>query len=257
MSWEWWEVERGRWAAYDAGVAFQIEKEWLEGSRCKDANLPNGPSGLFVIIRNEGYTIDFETVARQCNNSTMYCRGVRRRSNCNPAAQFSAHSSRFALPSTPARPHPSVLSPRSQRLPSLGRLTNQKQPNSAPLHEQDFLECPDCPETDDCPICISSLAGNQAVKLSKCMHVYHKGCILLWFKSRPTCPQCATPYGVILGTQPYGEMRVRYLPFGSTDAKGGLSGYPGTDVIEISYIFPSGIQVCLICGSLCSLTAGD
>ena len=38
-------------------------------------------------------------------------------------------------------------------------------------------------------------------------------------------------------------MSIRYIPISSREAWGGIEGYPGVDIIEITYSFPNGIQV--------------
>jgi len=47
---------------------------------------------------------------------------------------------------------------------------------------------------------------------------------------------------VITGTQPPGDMTIQYIPVKRRKGWDGLEGYPGTDIIEITYTFPDGIQ---------------
>ncbi|KAE8801272.1 hypothetical protein D1007_23169 [Hordeum vulgare] len=42
-----------------------------------------------------------------------------------------------------------------------------------------------------CPICMEELSGGGRVTgLAGCSHAFHRGCILEWFRTGPTCPSC-------------------------------------------------------------------
>lgn len=41
-----------------------------------------------------------------------------------------------------------------------------------------------------CSICFENYNGNSALAAMRCGHVYHRNCLLQWFKHRQTCPIC-------------------------------------------------------------------
>ena len=43
---------------------------------------------------------------------------------------------------------------------------------------------------DDCSICLNSLKDDHAVKLNKCNHIFHKGCLDTWIITNLNCPLC-------------------------------------------------------------------
>jgi len=81
--------------------------------------------------------------------------------------------------------------------------------------------------------------GALAYRLAKCnkgsTHMFHCACITKWLGQRPQCPVCNAVCGVITGTQPPGEMKVR-------KATSSLAGHEGHGTLVITYSFPSGIQ---------------
>ncbi|EFJ14854.1 hypothetical protein SELMODRAFT_119112 [Selaginella moellendorffii] len=93
------------------------------------------------------------------------------------------------------------------------------------------------PPDEECPICISSLQGDEVVvELSRCNHHFHRKCVTSWFRSRPSCPTCLRPYGIFTGTQPRGSMFVQM------ESNWSCAGFPLHGVITINYHFPNGIQ---------------
>ena len=49
-------------------------------------------------------------------------------------------------------------------------------------------------ETDNCGICLDGYdTGDQKSKIS-CRHAYHHQCIVNWYKVKPICPHCKTPF---------------------------------------------------------------
>lgn len=41
-----------------------------------------------------------------------------------------------------------------------------------------------------CSICFDNYNGNSSLAAMRCGHVYHRNCLLQWFKHRQTCPTC-------------------------------------------------------------------
>ena len=58
---------------------------------------------------------------------------------------------------------------------------------------EDIFESVELSDTDHeiCCICLDNLEDN-AIKINKCSHIYHKECIEEWFKINQTCPICRT-----------------------------------------------------------------
>ena len=79
-----------------------------------------------------------------------------------------------------------------------------------------------------------------AVQLCKCKgeHFFHCGCIAEWFLHKQTCPLCREKYGVIVGYQPKGTMKV--IIHKDIDVAGIENKGKGS--IEIIHRFPTGIQ---------------
>jgi len=42
----------------------------------------------------------------------------------------------------------------------------------------------------ECVICLDYMKNNQTVILTECFHMYHKECIIEWFKINNICPTC-------------------------------------------------------------------
>ena len=94
------------------------------------------------------------------------------------------------------------------------------------------------------------------VKLAKCGHIFHKGCILQAFeKCQKKCPTCGAIYGIITGTQPTGQVRIstsdvfdsvvswcRWVQMHFKRDAVSLPGYEDCGTITIRYDIPSGIQ---------------
>lgn len=90
-----------------------------------------------------------------------------------------------------------------------------------------------------CVICYDDFAdGRRVVHLSKCgTHYFHENCIAASFKPGfICCPVCQTIYGVRVGTQPKGTMKV------STSNGHPLPGYEKYGTITIQYHFNDGTQ---------------
>lgn len=90
------------------------------------------------------------------------------------------------------------------------------------------------PET--CAICLEAVQDDNKKILLKCKHEFCKHCIEECFQHKPVCPTCGTVYGVIMGNQPKGTMRVEHSP------RVHLPGYPKKGHHEIHYSFQSGTQ---------------
>lgn len=89
-----------------------------------------------------------------------------------------------------------------------------------------------------CVICYDDFAdARRVVHLSKCgAHYFHESCIAASFKPGfVSCPVCQTIYGVRVGTQPKGTMRVN-------TNNSPLPGFEKYGTITISYNFPDGTQ---------------
>ncbi|KAI5058293.1 hypothetical protein GOP47_0026463 [Adiantum capillus-veneris] len=253
VSWLWWESEKQFWHVYGAELAQKIEAAWKESVLSKTIGGKSAPAGLFFVIRKQAYSMEFERDGLQVNLKTKFSRGVRRKlclGNRQGSDEGAATST--SLGSSPA--HGQRNSAPSSSTPLLGRvlandaLHNIFRPRTSSLAcdqgpsytSSDVVDLADPSETEDCSICLCGLQEEAAVSLSKCKHCYHRDCIESWFKNRPTCPECLTVYGTIIGTQPPGEMHVQYITY--QEGKYGLAGYPDTDIIKITYNFRSGIQ---------------
>jgi len=79
----------------------------------------------------------------------------------------------------------------------------------------------------------------EIVRLEHCDgHYFHLGCLLRYIDSKASshikCPNCSKIYGVMIGDQPQGTMRV------TVNKDMHCSGYHGCGTIVIEYHFPSG-----------------
>lgn len=216
--WQWWEDESGQWQPYDATINSQIEFAWGQCSNRNGFYQANAPAGFIIYIHRRKYTIQFEADAVQVNLTSHYSRKVRRR-------PVPAGAGTWVVASVPT--------PQASG-------SHRTRPTESLSYNPEDLQAYEEKSDNDCPICVSSLVKKNAVKLSKCRHTFCKECIMRWFKTRPTCPICTMAYGLITGMQPLGTMNVRILPAGSPEE---LQGYPNTEIIQIFYNFPSGIQV--------------
>ncbi len=236
--WQWWETQSQSWQSYDAAVTSRIEWAWNQCQNSLVQNQPDAPAGIVISIHHHTFSIHFEADAFQTNLSSHYRRKVRRRLNIPhpaanplPSVQGSASTSQQTISSPPVS-YPEVPNPEPVLLSS--------------YNPDDLVSYVETSEEEECSICVSSLCQSDSVKLGKCMHTYHRDCIAQWFETRPTCPECSTSYGLIIGTQPPGTMTVQYILAGTPEAGRGLEGFPDTDIIRISYNFPNGIQVCFL-----------
>jgi len=110
----------------------------------------------------------------------------------------------------------------------------------------------DTPNRDDeetleaCPVCLLDMleidndykvdSEMSVVQLTRCVHLFHRRCLVAWFQNKPQCPICNMWYMAQNGNQPIdGTMDVRYV-------RGRLPGYTERTHIEITYRFPNGIQ---------------
>jgi hypothetical protein len=48
-----------------------------------------------------------------------------------------------------------------------------------------------CTPAPECSICLESI-GSTAIFVTKCKHIFHKGCINKWCKTTNSCPLCRT-----------------------------------------------------------------
>ncbi|KAH7429820.1 hypothetical protein KP509_09G067700 [Ceratopteris richardii] len=255
----WWENERQAWNAYSSELAQHIEKVWQDSNITKSHG--RSPSGCCFKIHNQVYGIEFEGDGTQYNLLTNYSRSVRRRlCLCESNVQDGNDTSLMSVglrsssgqhdPDYPATSFPSSsvtsfsgnileehVHPKIMSSTCDGSCENQGQSQYSSI----MVDLANPPKTEDCAICLSGLQEEGGVvELLKCRHLYHRSCILSWFRNRPICPTCSALCGVITGNQPSGEMRVQYLPF--REGQWDLAGYPNTDVIKITYSFPSGVQ---------------
>ncbi|XP_073408015.1 E3 ubiquitin-protein ligase DTX3L-like [Dendrobates tinctorius] len=87
-------------------------------------------------------------------------------------------------------------------------------------------------EQELCPICLDQITNK---KVLKCKHEFCAHCLQKCQELKPVCPVCGVPYGVVIGNQPDGTMKV-------TTSGLSLSGYLGCGTIHIQYEVPGGIQ---------------
>lgn len=250
------------WHEYDDELAAQIEAVWKESCLSKTSGRKKAPAGLFLKIRGQPYNIEFEGDGVQFNLKTGFTRGARRILNACSESEGEVKVGAMDSGSSQGQSHghgPSSSNPSARPLsiPSSSTavwangLYNNVQPRAGSLTTDDYdkiggpsynsidlLDVANPSDNEDCSICLSSLQEKGAAMLSKCKHSFHRECIEFWFRTRPSCPECLTVYGTILGTQPPGEMHVEYI----ANRHAGLAGYPGEDVIKITYKFSSGIQ---------------
>eukprot|EP00249_Psilotum_nudum_P022170 c28402_g1_i1 orf=50-1366(+) len=251
ISWQWWDKERQKWHCYDAESVAQIEEKWMKYKLTNIQSEQGGLAGLFVTIRGYSYAIEFDANGVQYNIKTHFARAVRRCSNLQSNGSCSdivQGINCIGRPSSSKTPTNSLLLHSANCIPCVtpdlsSPVYSVAESSGKPVYNDEcFIDFSSLSESKDCSICLSSLAEQSAVILAKCKHSFHRRCIELWFMSRPSCPECLTVYGIIIGSQPPGEMHVQIISYGSEEAKCGLAGYPNTDVIKIMYRFPSGIQ---------------
>ncbi|KAH9317941.1 hypothetical protein KI387_019710, partial [Taxus chinensis] len=229
--WEWWDADRNQWNSYDDQLASNFETSWLESISSQTSNKPDSPAGIFFELSGQHYSMLFEADAIQYNLKTSFHRIIRRRTYLNQPGSIA--STAMGL----------CQSSRATTVSQRQVTREESEQVKSPECEHSFLiDCPNPKEGENCSVCLSSLQEDEAVELEKCHHIFHRECITQWFKTRPSCPECLAVYGVITGTQPPGKMSIRYIPITSAEAGNGLQGYPDTDIIEITYTFPNGIQ---------------
>ncbi|KAH9317922.1 hypothetical protein KI387_019691, partial [Taxus chinensis] len=227
--WEWWEEERSQWHKYSDYLAKKCEAAWNNCMASRTSHGVNCPAGVFFKLNGRKYSILFEADAIQCNVKTSNCRSVRR------CAYLSNQLSCLQPVNTD---YYQDLNGTLQ-----GQVIRNEHDQFSPHHmHPEFDCCFNSDEDEECSICLCSLHEGKVIELVKCHHFFHRKCIEQWFKTRPTCPQCLTVYDVISGNQPPGDMSVRYISFISEEAENGIEGYPGVDIIEITYKFSDGIQ---------------
>jgi len=231
--WQWWESERNCWHIYDDQLASKFETAWLESRSSQRSNKLDCSAGLFFKVNGQDYSLSFEADGMQYCVNTSCCRSVRRYTYL-PNQQPSS-SEALAMEQC----HSLYASTVSQEQ---ARSNESEQTNSSKDEHSYLIACPNPNDGENCSVCLCSLQEDEAVELAKCHHFFHRQCITQWFKTRPSCPECMTIYGVITGTQPPGDMSIRYIPITSQQRWDGLQGYPGIDIIEITYTFPNGIQ---------------
>lgn len=227
--WQWWEEEESQWHKYNDYLTKKFEATWNNYMASCTSDCMNCPAGVFFKLNGRKYSILFEADAIQCNLKNSNRRNVRR------CTYFSDQLSKIQP----------VNMDHSQDLNGTlhGQVirNEQDQSNECYLHpEHDSTSNSD--DDDECSICLCSLHEGKVIELVKCHHFFHRKCIEQWFKTCPTCPQCLAVYDVISGNQPPGDMSVHYISFSSKEAENGMEGYPGVDIIEITYRFSNGIQ---------------
>lgn len=42
----------------------------------------------------------------------------------------------------------------------------------------------------DCSICMGGFTKGETIRVLKCKHIFHDGCIVPWFEKRSVCPNC-------------------------------------------------------------------
>jgi len=247
--WQWWEAERNRWQIYDDQLASKIEMAWLESRSSQRSNKLECPAGLFFNVNGQDYSLLFEANGMQYNVRTSHSRSVRR---CIYHPNQQPSSSEFLVVEHCHSSNPGTVSPEQARSNESEQSSSSKDEHSSNSKDEHsyLIACPNPNDGENCSVCLSSLQEDEAIELAKCHHFFHRACITQWLKTRPSCPECLTIYGVITGTQPPGDMSIRYIPVRSRHGWDGLQGYPGIDIIEITYAFPNGIQVFIIYGKL-------
>ena len=102
---------------------------------------------------------------------------------------------------------------------------------------QNFIDLPpgQGSPTDNCVVCLSSLANGNVVRLRTCEHQYHRQCITAATMSSNRCPVCNVSIGAPVGSSPSGEMTVRLKPHLTCE------GFPPGS-IEIRYHIHGGTQ---------------
>lgn len=231
--WQWWEAESNCWHRYDDQLASKFETAWLESRASQQSNKLDCPAGVFFKVNGQDYSLSFEADGMQYSVNDSCYRSIRRciyLPNQQPSLMESIAMEKC---------HCSNASTVSLEQ---ARSNESEQPNSSKDEHSYLIACPNPNDGENCSVCLSSLQEDEAVELDKCHHYFHRECITHWFKTRPSCPECLTIYGVITGTQPPGDMNIRYIPVKRRKGWDGLEGYPGVDIIEITYTFPDGIQ---------------
>ena len=70
---------------------------------------------------------------------------------------------------------------------------NQGQPVSeAFLSKLKVIKGSDIVESKDCQICMEKFQDDDLIYKLPCKHLFHKDCILPWFRGHNTCPVCRT-----------------------------------------------------------------
>lgn len=85
---------------------------------------------------------------------------------------------------------------------------------------------------------VKRVKDSTIVGLKNCSygHYFHAICILKALDSKPVCPNCQMPYGLIIGHQPEGRLYV-------TKARARCNGFnDAKDSIKMLFEFPGGIQ---------------
>uniref|UniRef100_A0A0D6R5D4 RING-type E3 ubiquitin transferase n=1 Tax=Araucaria cunninghamii TaxID=56994 RepID=A0A0D6R5D4_ARACU len=226
--WEWWEEESSLWHKYSDYLTTKFEVSWNSCMASRTSHGVNCLAGVSFKLKGRRYSILFEADAIQCNVRTSFSRSVRR------CAYFS-NQSLHMLPVNMDH------YPNSNETLQEQVIRNEHQSSTHHVLPE-FVHGVNSDEDEECSVCLCSLHEGKIVELVKCHHLFHRKCIEEWFKTRSTCPQCLAVYDLITGNQPPGDMSVRYVCFTSQEAENGIEGYPGTDIIEITYRFPNGIQ---------------
>lgn len=45
-------------------------------------------------------------------------------------------------------------------------------------------------ESNECIICLENITKDEEVTIIECGHLYHKNCLMEWFKKKKICPKC-------------------------------------------------------------------
>jgi len=204
-----WQVHReGQWYDYDPKISEMLEKASKKHSR------------ISFQINGENYYIDW-SLNEQVNASTKKHRPIRRvGSKCmSRYTQQIIQKKNFTVEYIYS--HKEV----KDKITEAKNLTQW----------QEIQSIPDI--TEKCSICLCEL-DVDVVKLSNCKdHHFHMQCISECYKDGYLkCPICNLIYGIKKGTQPPGEMQIKFV------SNVPLSSYEKFPTILIDYVLPNGIQ---------------
>lgn len=255
--WEWLDSGAAGWTPYDAKTSRVLER----------LHAGSGAKKLTKKFGRDTYVIDV-AAKQQTNSRTGYKRRIRRRCARGSASTAAPSGSIGVAPPAPPGSADAAGGAGGDGAGAAAAAVSLDDVRTMTA----WVEAPDDGPADvadeSCPICmigfvddsddeagdasgpsdgpedgarrgIEALPDEEArdiVRLHRCTgHWFHKGCIHAWFKEKQRCPVCSEIYGVIMGDQPAGTMKVR-------KESGSLPGHSGCGTIVINYHFPSGVQ---------------